>query len=270
MNPNNKTGQDLSDLYRDLPMPTDTPDKPVAKSPSPVQKQSLHTQPLKASPIETPNPTARRTFSWTKDVLGLGVFVLVVIVGAFLINSFIFRSFDVIGPSMEPTLEGGINNTPSDRLIVNRVPVTIAHASGKQYLPERGQIIVFKNPEWTAGEDDEYIVKRVVGLPGERITVDACVLKVFNEEHPDGYNPYTEFKNLADNDSEINTCVAGDGTDVTVPKNEIFVVGDHRVNGYSMDSRNGEGRSSLGTIPLEDIIGPVSLRIWPFNMLKIF
>jgi len=48
------------------------------------------------------------------------------------------------------------------------------------------------------------------------------------------------------------------------------VVGAHRVGNYSMDSRNGGGRASLGTIPLDDIIGPVSLRIWPLDKLKIF
>jgi hypothetical protein len=50
----------------------------------------------------------------------------------------------------------------------------------------------------------------------------------------------------------------------------IFVVGDHRVDSHSMDSRNGGGRASLGTVPLRDIVGPVSLRIWPLNQLKAF
>ena len=77
-----------------------------------------------------------------KDVLGIIGFVAAVIIGAALINQFLFRSFSVSGPSMEPTLYTG------DRLIVNRVPVTIDHIQGKPYVPERGQIIVFKNPHW--------------------------------------------------------------------------------------------------------------------------
>jgi hypothetical protein len=75
---------------------------------------------------------------------------------------------------------------------------------------------------------------------------------------------------LAENDAEINTCVDGAGTNVTVPDGQIFVVGDHRVSNYSMDSRDGSGRASLGTIPLDDIVGPVAMRIWPIDQLKAF
>jgi signal peptidase I len=171
---------------------------------------------------------------------------------------------------MEPTLEGGVNGQPSDRVIVNLLPVTLAHIIGKDWLPARGEIVVFKNPRWTAGQDDEYVVKRVVGLPGERVTINNCQLKVYNSEHRNGFDPYLDFKNFAENDKEINTCIDGDGTDVTVPNETVFVVGDHRVNGYSMDSRNGGGRASLGTVPLKDIVGPVGLRIWPLNQLKAF
>jgi signal peptidase I len=137
-------------------------------------------------------------------------------------------------------------------------------------VPARGDIIVFKNPRWHTGQDDEYVVKRVIGLPGERVTVDNCQLRVYNSEHADGFDPYPNFKNFADNDKEINTCINGHGTDVAVPGDAIFVVGDHRIDNYSMDSRDGDGRPSLGTIPLKDIVGPVSLRIWPLNQLKFF
>ncbi|MCL2037918.1 signal peptidase I [Candidatus Saccharibacteria bacterium] len=248
-----------------------TADVPVANQ---VQATSAATQttpiipnnPLKKTPIETPRPTAKK--GWVRDIIGLGVFITVVIVGAWLINMLVFRSFNVVGPSMEPTLEG--ENGRSDRLIVNLLPVTGAHIAGKEWVPSRGQIIVFKNPKFTPGSPDEYIVKRVIGLPGERVTVTDCVLKVHNSEHPNGFNPYPDFKNFTENDAEINTCVEGAGTDVTVPDDQIFVVGDHRVGIYSMDSRDGGGRASLGTIPLDDIIGPVALRIWPIDQLKIF
>lgn len=227
--------------------------------------------PLIKSGVERPNPVATGTGHnpWLRDFMSIVGFILIVLVGAWIINSFVFRSFDVVGPSMEPTLEG---EGSSDRLIVNRVAVTLSQIQGKQYVPNRGDIIVFKNPNHDAlsGANDEYIVKRVIGLPGERVTVNDCTLKVYSSEHPDGYNPYPTFKNLAANDKEVNTCVDGDGTDVTVPKGQIFVTGDHRVGEYSMDSRNGGGRASLGTIPLEDVVGPVALRIWPLNNIKIF
>ena len=294
MNPNKQNdpqrptngSDDLDNLYRDLPLPNASAAKPVNHFP---KENSLETaknlaatndaqridrsvpdRPLSSSQIETPRPANKKRFLWQKDIVGIGMFLIVVVVGALLINTFIFRSFNVIGPSMEPTLNGGVNGTVSDRLIINRVPITIANISGKQYQPDRGQIIVFRNPSWSAGEDDEYIVKRVIGLPGERVTVNNCELKVYNSEYPDGFDPYPDFKNLASDDSKINTCIDGDGTDVTVPEGEIFVVGDHRINGYSKDSRNGGDRSSLGTIPLDNIIGPVALRILPINLFKIF
>lgn len=269
-------------LYNDLPMPNNSGNsaqsnpnsdsKTIDNGPLPAQdiKRRIPDQPLSAIAIETPKPATKKKSPVMKDIFGIAVFILIVVIGAFLINSFIFRSYSVVGPSMEPTLDGGVDDTVNDRLIVDRIPVTIANLSGHKYVPERGTIIVFKNPKWTTGEEDEFVVKRVIGLPGERVTVDDCELKVHNNDNPEGFNPYPKFKNLAPNDSDINTCVEGNGTDVTVPDGQIFVVGDHRVNGYSMDSRNGGGRSSLGTIPLENIIGPVGIRIWPLNLLKIF
>jgi signal peptidase I len=235
---------------------------PVAKS----TPRFTHTLPK--SPIETPRPAAKvsRLPGWLRDVLGIAIFIIVVVVGATLINQFVFRSFNVVGPSMETTLDGGVGGDPSDRLIVNRMAVTWANMTGHDYSPPRGEIIVFRNPNFQTGMRDEYIVKRVIGLAGERVTVGDCTLKVHNAEHPDGFDPYPDFDNVGN----PNTCVAGDGTDVTVPSGEIFVVGDHRDGDFSMDSRNGGGRPSLGLIPLNDIIGPVSLRIWPLNKLKTF
>ncbi len=187
-----------------------------------------------------------------RDVLGVIVFVLAVIIGAWLINMFLFRSFSVSGPSMETTLY------TNDRLIVNRVPVTWAHIQGKAYEPKRGQIIVFKNPAFRPGMQDEYIVKRVIGLPGERVTLKDGKYTVYNNENPQGFNPdlLTEVDDAPHTDGEVDT---------TVPNDELFVSGDHRQEGYSYDSRNG-----MGTIPFYDVVGPVGLRIYPFNKIRTF
>lgn len=234
-----------------------------------VDPKKLNT-PLVASVYEQPNPVGKKEApSWFRDVVSLLVFIAVILVGAWLINHFVFQSFNVVGPSMEPTLEG--ENGVSDRLIVNRLPLTAAALSGKQYVPNRGDIIVFRNPlHGSVSSSDEYIVKRVIGLPGERVVVNDCELTVYNSQHPEGFDPYDSFTNLANNDAEYNQCVNGDGTDVTVPDNEVFVVGDHREGNYSMDSRDGGGRASLGTIPLDDIVGPVAMRIWPLNKITVF
>lgn len=187
-----------------------------------------------------------------KDALSIVVFIVCVLVGTLLINSFVFRSFSVIGPSMEKTLY------TNDRLIVNRVPVTVARIQNKPYVPERGQVIVFKNPQYVPGSSDEYIVKRVIAFAGERVVLKDGSYKVYNEKNPTGFNPDD------DNEGEPGFPASG-AVDMVVPTGELFVSGDHREGNYSLDSRNG-----LGTIPLYEVVGPVSLRIFPFDKIRWF
>ena len=188
-----------------------------------------------------------------RDALNFIGFVALVLIGTLLINQFIFRSFNVVGPSMESTFYTG------DRLIVDRLPVTWANIQGKSYIPQRGQIIIFKNPRYVQGQEEKYIVKRVIAFEGERVTVKDGVLKVYNEENPNGFEP-----------DELNTNgTPGSPTsgtvDEVVAEGTVFVAGDHREGNYSFDSRSG-----LGTIPYYDIIGPVSFRIWPLNGISSY
>ena len=187
-----------------------------------------------------------------KDVAGIIIFLSLVFIGYLIINNFVFRSFNVEGPSMEKTLHTG------DKLVVNKIPVTISHIQGKDYLPDRGQVIVFKNPDFSLMGRDEYIVKRVVAFSGEKVIVLKGKVTVYNDEHPNGFNP-----DILTPDQE-GSPATGD-VERTVEEGEVFVLGDHRTGNYSFDSRNG-----LGTIPLEDIIGPVSLRIFPFQNFRSF
>ena len=197
--------------------------------------------------METQHPS-----SFTRDAINIVIFVVLVVLGAVFINTFVFRSFSVTGPSMEKTLY------TDDRLIVNKVPVTWERLMGKQYVPPRGQVIVFENPYYQPGRQDEFIVKRVIGLPGERVVVKNGVIKVYNKAHPDGFEPDKDFH------GEPGSPTTGDA-DRKVPAGEIFVSGDHREGNFSLDSRNG-----LGTIPLYDVVGPVGIRIYPFNKIRLF
>jgi signal peptidase I len=187
-----------------------------------------------------------------KDALGILIFVICVLIGTLLINAFIFRSFNVEGPSMETTLFTG------DRLIVNRLPVTLAQLQNKSYVPNRGQIIVFKNPQYVAGLGEEYIVKRVIAFPGERVVLKDGKYTVYNDAHPAGFNPDDQ------NHGEPGKYTAGE-VDTVVSDDTLFVSGDHRAEGFSKDSRNG-----LGLIPYYDVVGPVAVRIFPFDKIRTF
>jgi signal peptidase I len=187
-----------------------------------------------------------------KDVIGILVFIIFVLVGTLLINTFIFRSFNVEGPSMEKTLYTG------DRLIVDRLPVTWQQLQGKDYIPDRGQVIVFKNPKYVPGLGEEYIVKRVIAFPGERVVLKDGSYTVFNHDHPNGFNPDDA------NHGEPGSPTSG-AVDETVADGTIFVSGDHREGSFSFDSRNG-----MGTIPFYDIVGPVKIRVYPFDKMRGF
>lgn len=221
-------------------------------------------EPLKQHKEETPEPVASPKVSWFKDFVGIVVFIVVVAIGVAVVNALLLRTFSVVGPSMEDTLFTG------ERILVNRLPVTMSAIQGKEFIPKRGEIIVFTNPlyEKSQSSHDEYIVKRVIALPGERVTVDNCKVTVYNSEHPDGFDPYQDFDNL----SNKNDCVSGEKIDYTIPERRIFVIGDHRNGNYSHDSRSGLGTnsSSPAGIPLEYIIGPVSMRITPINKISLF
>ena len=199
-----------------------------------------------------------------KDILSLIIFIFFVILGTYLLNTYIMRSYNVVGASMENTLHG------KDRLIVNRAAVSFSHFLGKPYIPERGQIIVFLNGDASgpltcgieASMRDQYIIKRVIAFPGERVVVKDGKLTVYNQEHPEGFNP-DDTTRKSDTDGP-KKYTAGE-VDMIVPNDEIFVAGDNREGTHSYDSRYG-----LGTIPYCRIVGPVILRLYPFDKIRLF
>ena len=93
------------------------------------------------------------------------------------------------------------------------------------------------------------------------MTVQNSHYVVYNDEYPDGFNPDD------DNNGEPGAITSGEA-DIVVPDGELFVSGDHREGNYSYDSRNGS--SGLGTIPFYDVVGPVGMRLFPFNGMRFF
>ncbi|MEH7273065.1 signal peptidase I, partial [Neobacillus vireti] len=165
------------------------------------------------------------TFEWVKSIMGA-------LVIAFIIRSFFLTPIVVDGESMNPTLQD------KDHMVVTKIG-----------NPKRFDIVVFHAPD---GSD---YIKRVIGLPGDRIEYKNDVLYIngmaYNEPYLEKYKKRLNEGTLTDSFTLEETAVGSD----TVPKDSIFVMGDNRR--HSADSRH------IGAIPLEKVIGTTNVVYYP-------
>jgi signal peptidase I len=167
----------------------------------------------------------------------------------------IARPFKIPTSAMSPTLQGDTTD-PQDRRRVEKSGDHIFVAMTAYWFakPKRGDIVVFRT-DGIAGippsQQGQYYIKRVVGLPGDRVSVE------MDQLHIDG-KPLENPAVLKKFDSpsfppQMN--LLADGKVFEVPAESYFVMGDHRANSY--DSR------SWGPVPAKNIIGRASRIYWP-------
>ena len=215
--------------------------------------------PLPPSPpiLDDPNPkrrypTRRNRGEGIKSIFSTLAILLVAPLIAVFLTVFVFQSYQVDGESMETTL------SHNDRLVVWKMPKTWSRITGHAYIPNRGDIIVFTESSLAQfGQDPgKQLIKRIVGLPGERVVVQNGTLTVYNDDQPDGFEPDAE---LPYGDVIKDTPMDGEWT---VGEDQVFVVGDNRSN--SLDSR------TFGPINAGNIVGKLAVRVLPLNEVKKF
>lgn len=162
----------------------------------------------------------------------IGIIIVVKLIQGFLIQPFI-----VEGGSMLPTYHS------EEFLLVDKLSYML-------HTPRRGDVMIFKLYENNSNPyEGKHLIKRVIGLPGERVVVSGGVTTIYNKENPQGFiinEPYVSYKDTHKN------------ADVTLDANHYFVMGDNRAQSY--DSRD------WGTLDKAHIKGQVLFRIYPIKV----
>lgn len=172
-------------------------------------------------------------FEWIKIIV-----IALVIVAP--IRLLIFQPFIVKGQSMEPTLH------QNDYLIIDQLTYRFK-------VPQRFDILVFKYPQ----NPSQFYVKRIVGLPGEKISIKNGKIYIYNNTFPEGF--LLQEDKFLPNDL---TSAIDSNNDFILKSGQYFVMGDNRTR--SFDSRY------WGAVDKSLIIGRVLFRIWPLNQAQAY
>ncbi len=170
-------------------------------------------------------------------LFGIEVIQILVIAAAIMlpIRFFIVKPFIVQGASMEP------NYFHNEYLIIDQITYEFREV-------ERGEVIVFIPPN----DEDEFYIKRVVGLPGETVRIEDGIITIFNEEYPQGKQLLEDY---------IDSYTYGN-VEVELEEKEYYVLGDNRLHSY--DSRH------IGPIEEGMIVGRSWFRGLPVDRMATF
>ena len=210
-------------------------------------KQSVQSEMQSEVKKENPDPNLAKTktvassnkkrmkaiWSFLSDILINGVVIIAIV---FFIRFAIFSPFKVEGSSMEPTLY------TKEYIIVDKISYRFKE-------PERGDVVVLIPPSNTK----EHYIKRIIGLPGEKLEFLNGQVLVHNDEYPTGIRidePYLSEEN-------IRTIFNGEPNIIEIPENHYFVMGDNRR--HSNDSRN------FGTVHKRNLVGRAWIIVFPFD-----
>lgn len=176
-------------------------------------------EPLPPENITTEEKQRQET-NWVREALET---LIPAVLLALVINVFLAQATRVYGQSMEPTLH------TDQRIVVEKL-------SYKFHPPQRGDVVVLRLPQ----DPSELLIKRVVGLPGEMLSIHDGRVWIDGQPLDEPYLSQTTF---------------GDRAPQVIPEDHIFVMGDNR--GFSNDSR------SFGLVPYDNIIGRAWFSYWP-------
>lgn len=191
-----------------------------------VSMSALPPEEIDESLDPQPPESTKKSNAWAEWI----IVIVVAVTAALVVRAFVLQQFAVSGHSMDTTLHDG------DRVLVNKL-------SYRMHNPNRGDVVVLKTIEG-AGERD--LIKRVVALPGESLEYRNCVLYIDGRELIEPY---------LDPEVVTPTSCGGDQAKVTVPNDNVFVMGDNR--GGSKDSRD------IGPVSYQDLLGRAFVIIWP-------
>jgi signal peptidase I len=248
----------ISDITPPNSTPGDTTTPPAPESQPAASGNKPSTPPQEPVGLGNPDeddtpPTQKRSHEGFREALStIGILLGALLIAGILISS-VFQSYQVDGQSMETTLD---NN---DRLIVWKLPRTISRITGHEYVPNRGDIVIFVESGLAEyGQDNtKQLIKRVIGLPGDRVVVNGDTITIYNKQHPKGFNP-----DKAGSWGKRLPMGSNFHWDVTLNSHQLFVCGDNRVN--SLDSR------SFGPIDTSQLVGKLVFRLLPIGDAKTF